>query len=74
MDETVPLMQGTSDQASIVGFDLVPVRVGVGGARRQSREHYRVHRTNVNIPDKEVSLRVRAAYRLERAATARPAT
>jgi len=48
-------MQGTSDQASIVGFDLVPVRVGVGGARRQSREHYRVHRTNVNIADKEVS-------------------
>ena len=45
-------LQSTSKEASVVGFDPLPVRMGMGGARRGLRETYRVPSAN-----KEVCLR-----------------
>ena len=53
VDEIMCCMQGTSKKAAIVGLRPLPMRMGVAGCRRGSRETYRVSRAN-----KEVCLRV----------------
>jgi hypothetical protein len=61
LDESMSVMQDTSNKAAFVGFTPLPVRVGVAragtgaaGARRGSRETYRVLR--VNHVNKEVCM------------------
>jgi hypothetical protein len=60
VDEIMCRMQGTSGKAAIVGLRLLPMRMGVGGCRRESRETYRVSCAN-----KKVCLRVNVASRPE---------
>ena len=55
MDEIVRPMQGTSTEAAFVGFDPLPVRMGMGGSSGGSWEPDRIQRIN-----KEICLRVNA--------------
>jgi len=74
VDEIMCHLQGTSNKAEIVGFDPLPMRVGVAGAgvagsgvgaRRGSRETHRVLGVNnINNVDEEVCMRINAASRL----------
>ena len=54
MDETVRLVQVTADEAAIVGFCSLPVRLGVGRLRGKSGKDHRVLRP---CTKKEVGLR-----------------
>ena len=46
MDEIMCRVQGTSKKVGVVGFGPLPMRVGVVGARRGSREPQRVPRAS----------------------------
>jgi len=85
VDEIMCRLQGTSKKAALVGFDPLPVRVGVAGAgvagtgvagaRRGSRETHRVLGVNhINNVNKEGCLRVKETPRLGEPLRGKPNT
>jgi hypothetical protein len=55
VDEIMCHLQSTSKEAPVVGFDPLPVRMGMGGSPEGAWEPYRIPSIN-----KEVCLRINA--------------